>query len=757
MAGRFYFRICWWTILTLAFVPKTFALYNRRPELFPAERRIVDIFADCAFYRPVDLGADFVDSEANTSPPSKPYTLSLPTTNTVPGSMIPRFSQCSVKVFHPTFLLSNVTQETSWEAYPAHPTFGILYLRRAWFSSPSHRSTIGNSLESIPSLHTSTMYFALVLDDEFWSDSFYIICLPCTKDIADKLVPVSGKTMNVQRITSAWREVHMNLRGQPVLYPDKDTLHIRSDCVQTKAFRSFCPPSFLSNMYNGTLIFDLNKYQKAHAVIRNTLLEFLTEEKSTHGHGEYEYEWMQNGNLFEPFTFVLVLDRAAYRRTVNVNSPLGYEIENWKNFTTLGFSFFLIIGARFKDWIKAPKVKKWTVSKWVFGWAEMYEIALAPLWDQGLAGRAFKRKLEKLTIFRLLLVTWSLCTIVLCGLYKGTLVSFLSKQVPIPSPTTLRELVLESDLPILTGDTYNDEDGNGSQREMMVPLSLLKEIVRRHIAVKRLSESDSNLYQTLKAKAFYVTMSKAQVVAAYQARVNIGNETNPPLDNYFLPRSFALIGFQSGINHFSNMMETFPNIFLVKNSYVDSLVSLKIVMALSKNYFGMTIFPRGYAALDESGINGVWAGYRDKLFHDYDGRYLNCIFSRGSEKTRLERYNQLCKNKFYVFKTFSTRQNYSPRRLRKGITLPMFLQFSSLYIFGVICSTIIFIIEVLSVLKGKFWAKNGKQFVLGKEIGLRTTGKPQLKLGGRRFTKFRHNLPQKGRRQIPEIKLFYVQ
>jgi len=467
---------------------------------------------------------------------------------------VPRHSNCSVNIHEQDLALKS--DISSMSIYPKSSTFGIILLRRSWLES---KQTDG-FFAGISTHQTSAMYFALVIDNQ----SLHAICIPCPND--QKLVPVHPDHVKRDKLPSIWSGVHKNLHELPILYLDRDTLHL-IDCTKVRHLEKYCQPIMLCEHLNATLVFETSPDKpKPYAVIRRTLLEFILDDGLS-------YEWLPEGKIIEPYTFVIVLDKATHSHSLR--SVLGEVVDNFNMITVGILGIVFLFALRYRDWMR-PEKPKWTVLRWIRVLIEMLETASGPLFDQGLTGRVYKRRLESMISIRPLLCIWIMSALVLCSAFKGALTSFFSKQVPDSSPRTLDELVLSSDIPILTGDTHHGHmDGKNG-------VSILKDIINRHINASRLSEYDLTLYKTLHRKSFLVTSSHAQIVAAYQTRVNIGSEAESPLLFYYVPRTFAYIGFKSGVEKFSSLMSRFSNVFVIINPHLDSLVSLKLVTVLSR-------------------------------------------------------------------------------------------------------------------------------------------------------------------------------
>jgi len=645
---------------------------SRRPQLFPLEQFIATIFEGCTFYINNAVINTDKDIENLDYPIPHSVTISrdLEIRNLTPGNTsVRRFNQCSVEIF-------DIGQNNSVNFHTSS-TFCLVYLNQHWITS--FPNTIQNHLLRISTLQTSTIYITVVLENK----NLFTICSTCVSELENLLIPVhvTDPVTTINQIHEVTLESYRNLHRKPIIYPDRDVLQFSSDCSHLgKDFRGeerICSLVHLFNKYNATLVYSHRKGVLPFAVVRNTLMEYIPDAE--------QYVWIANGKTTQFYTFTIILDRKTH--TFQPGSPLGEEVEIYNRSTIVAFGLFLLFGIRFRKRFIVRITKKLGFWKWVRDIANLFHMVIKPIFDQSPTDPFFKIEIEPVSTFKVMLGLWTLAAVVICGAYKGTLTSALTNQLPVPTPKSLWGLVMHTDLPIISTDGLDAHDGRGTQ-------SILKSVISRDILTKELSGRELTLYKKLLEKTIFVSSSQGRFVAAYQGRLDIGYETEPLAESYILPTSFAFIGFESGVVHFGKLMKQFSNIFVVNNSYLDALVSLQIILVLTKNYFGVNIFPKAYAGLHESGIYRIWAEHREKLFLDYDSRYINCVLF--GDRSPQEMYQDgRCGDYERLIKIPLLQQNEEMSAQAKPLTFAMLYKKSgTLFMMGSGLGFVAFILEL---------------------------------------------------------------
>jgi hypothetical protein len=422
----------------------------------------------------------------------------------------------------------------------------------------------------------------------FFNDSLNFLCVNCglTKS-GNRQLTLLNKNLTFPMLPKVLdiRKRNINFEGGNVI----PYFHANiSDCsfyhakLLTPSIQ--CTMAVLGEKYNFTHVQRTNGKRESHLVgmILNSPAS-LKMNKLLAGLRKMRLDWFIHGISYQPFQLKIFTNTSKANFAVLL-SP--FDVWIWMCLL-LSLVLLIVVGSLVLRLKKKSKLIFWTISVIL----EQVDESLTTILFQNLRWKYF-----------LLILGWSVTAFILGVIYKGSLFSCLTANVPPDVPSSLRKALL-SPIPIITTGC-NYYEGNGTEG----CISALKYLLIKDLLVG-LSPTDSfHLYLNQVAnKTVFVNGSEFDIVHNISLNLPVLQEDTTEA-SFLLPETFGVLNAVRDLNDFSQAMKLYsPNTVSVKNHDMNPFV-IRTPWIGSRNFF-YQVFSRGLSSLVESGIYDRWQNY----------------------------------------------------------------------------------------------------------------------------------------------------
>lgn len=445
----------------------------------------------------------------------------------------------------------------------------------------------------------------LITNDEF--DQFQILCLPCAWQghrrynslplFHDVKLSSFGNPRDAYLKTSL--KIHSSLHLAPVL-TDLSFLRFEYCNFMSTSRPSFielpftqCIPHILSQIFN----FSVKSlyYKSATLFSAQTATPVDLENVAHENFRDKKMEWISYGLVNHHMRFI------AFQRSIPFSASAlmkPFDWQTWSLFLSSGVCLY-VVTAVFAHKEKAAKFRDHTMISLTI---------IAGILNQGTSGRyriSGCTKIYQSKYLAGLWLTWTVMIIIFVNGYTGTIFAFLTSGTQPVWPTTLKDLVMDSDYCILSTEEISTfETGEAKSMLSYVRVEYIEPIMKG-VSTEEVTEY-LKLNQSL---MFFNRMERDIIVEMLNKNPPVPASTNPYEIDEFKCVKFALL--ESHPEHDAVRLLYFLKNLEASDPIILPMYTEVIPPAISRNFFHEP-FTRGVAALEQAGILQALKNYISK-------------------------------------------------------------------------------------------------------------------------------------------------